>query len=81
MGHIVIGPIITKDHNIKDHKIGVQIQDKTSGKYLMIEVGNTPEETKEFLKNLTTAFETATGCHILLHKLLKEKADARTTRS
>ena len=76
MAHIVMGPIVTKDN-----KIGVQIQDKTSGKYLMIEVGATPEETQVFLKNLSASFETATNCHKTLHKLLKEKADARTTRS
>jgi hypothetical protein len=76
MAHIVMGPIITKDH-----KIGVQIQDKTSGKYLMIELGATPEETQTFIKNLTTAFEIATGCHTTLHKLLKDKADAKSSRS
>jgi len=76
MSHIVMGTVMTKDK-----KIGVQLQDKTSGKYLMIEVGTTPEETQVFIEQLAAAFKEATNCHQTLHRLLKDKADGRTSRA
>jgi len=75
IANIVVGPVITRDN-----KIGVQIQDKASGRHFMIEVGSKPEEVITFLDNLKSAFLTAKQTHDTLHKLLKDKADARTTR-
>jgi hypothetical protein len=74
INHIALGPVITRDG-----KVGVQIQDRSSGRYMMIEISK-PEETITFLQSLGTAFEIATEYHVKLHALLKDRGDARSTR-
>ena len=75
IANVMVGPVITRDN-----KICVQFQDKASGKHFLIEVGSKPEEMITFLENVKNAFIMASKTHDTLHKLLKEKADARTTR-
>jgi hypothetical protein len=75
MINIVVGPVITRDN-----KIGVQFQDKASGKHFMIEVGSTKEEVMVFLENVKNAFLTASETNDIFHKILKDKADAKTSR-
>jgi hypothetical protein len=74
ISNITLGPVITRDG-----KVGVQIQDRSSGRYMMIEISK-PEETIAFLQSLGTAFEVATEYHVKLHTLLKDRSDARSTR-
>ena len=69
---INMAPIVTRDS-----KVGVLLQDRSSGKSFMIEI-NKPEEISNFITQLQQALNVASGVHEKLHTLMKERSDART---
>ena len=69
LNRIEIAPVVTREY-----QVGVLLQDRTSGKSWMIEIGEDSNTIDDFEHKLLSAMVEALNCKLNLQSLMQKKA-------